>query len=43
MTDTPDILAKITRYKLQEIADAKAQRPQAAIEDAARSAHEAKT
>ena len=38
MTDTPDILAKITRYKLQEIAYAKAKCPQAAIEDAARRA-----
>ncbi len=38
MTDTPDILAKITRYKLAEIAEAKAQRPQSAIEEAARAA-----
>ena len=37
-TDTPDILAKITRYKLEEIARAKAQRPQAEIEAAARAA-----
>ena len=35
-TDTPDILAKITRYKLAEIAAAKAQRPPSAIEAAAR-------
>ena len=32
MTDTPDILAKITRYKLAEIARAKAERPAATIE-----------
>ncbi len=38
MPDTPDILAKITRYKLAEIAAAKAARPQAAIEVAARAA-----
>ncbi|MDX2156210.1 MAG: indole-3-glycerol phosphate synthase TrpC [Hyphomicrobiaceae bacterium] len=38
MTDTPDILAKITRYKLEEIARAKAERPPAAIEEAARRA-----
>ena len=38
MTDTPDILAKITRYKLAEIASAKAERPPAAIEEAARRA-----
>ncbi|HEX4892219.1 MAG TPA: indole-3-glycerol phosphate synthase TrpC, partial [Hyphomicrobiaceae bacterium] len=38
MTDTPDILAKITRYKLEEIARAKAQRPPAQIEQAARQA-----
>ena len=38
MTDTPDILAKITRYKLAEIARAKAERPLAAIEEAARRA-----
>ena len=30
MTDTPDILAKITRYKLDEIARAKAELPPAA-------------
>ncbi|MFM9942109.1 MAG: indole-3-glycerol phosphate synthase TrpC [Hyphomicrobiaceae bacterium] len=36
--DTPDILAKITRYKLAEIAAAKAARPQATIEVAARAA-----
>ena len=38
MTDTPDILARITAYKLREIADAKAARPPAAIEEAARRA-----
>jgi indole-3-glycerol phosphate synthase len=38
MTDTPDILARITRYKLKEVADAKAARPPAAIEEAARRA-----
>jgi len=38
MTDTPDILARITRYKLKEIADAKAARPPAAIDEAARRA-----
>lgn len=38
MTDTPDILQKITRYKLQEIARAKAERPAAAVEEAARRA-----
>jgi indole-3-glycerol phosphate synthase len=38
MTDTPDILAHITRYKLKEIARAKTERPQAAIEEAARRA-----
>ena len=38
MTETPDILAKITRYKLAEIASAKAARPHAAVEAAARSA-----
>ena len=38
MSDTPDILAKITRYKLEEIARAKAERPLAAIEEAARRA-----
>ncbi len=38
MTDTPDILAKITRYKREEIARAKAERPLAAIEEAARRA-----
>jgi indole-3-glycerol phosphate synthase len=38
MTDTPDILAKITRYKLEEIARAKAQRPPAEVEKAARQA-----
>ena len=38
MTDTPDILAKITRYKLAEIERAKAERPPAAIEEAARRA-----
>ena len=38
MTDTPDILARITRYKLEEIARAKAERPQAAVEEAARRA-----
>lgn len=38
MTDTPDILARITRYKLEEIARAKAERPLAAIEEAARRA-----
>jgi indole-3-glycerol phosphate synthase len=38
MTDTPDILARITRYKLEEIARAKAERPMAAIEEAARRA-----
>ena len=38
MTDTPDILAKITRYKLEEIARAKAERPPAGIEEAARRA-----
>ncbi|MGE3917231.1 MAG: indole-3-glycerol phosphate synthase TrpC [Hyphomicrobiaceae bacterium] len=38
MTDTPDILARITRYKLEEIARAKSERPQAAIEEAARRA-----
>ncbi len=38
MTDTPDILARITRYKLEEIARAKAERPVAAIEEAARRA-----
>lgn len=38
MTDTPDILAKITRYKLAEIARAKAERPPAAVEEAARRA-----
>ncbi len=35
MTDTPDILAKITRYKLAEIARAKAERPEAVIVAAA--------
>jgi indole-3-glycerol phosphate synthase len=35
MTDTPDILAKITRYKLEEVARAKAERSQAATEAAA--------
>lgn len=38
MTDTPDILARITRYKLDEIARAKSERPPAAIEEAARRA-----
>ena len=38
MTDTPDILARITRYKREEIARAKAERPTAAIEEAARRA-----
>lgn len=38
MTDTHDILARITRYKLEEIARAKAERPQAAVEEAARRA-----
>ncbi len=38
MTDTPDILAKITRYKLAEIARAKAACPDAAIEAAAHQA-----
>lgn len=38
MTDTPDILARITRYKLAEIARAKAERPTAAVEEAARRA-----
>ena len=38
MSDKPDILAKITRYKLEEIARAKAERPPAAIEEAARRA-----
>ena len=36
MTDTPDILARITRYKRDEIARAKAERPLAAMEEAAR-------
>ena len=38
MTDIPDILARITRYKLEEIARAKAERPHAAVEEAARRA-----
>jgi indole-3-glycerol phosphate synthase len=38
MTDIPDILARITRYKLEEIARAKAERPLAAVEEAARRA-----
>ena len=38
MTDTPDILAKITRYKLAEIANAKALHPPAAMEAAAQRA-----
>ena len=38
MTDTPDILARITHYKLEEIARAKTERPRAAIEEAARRA-----
>jgi indole-3-glycerol phosphate synthase len=38
MTDIPDILARITRYKLEEIARAKSERPQAAVEEAARRA-----
>ncbi len=38
MTDTPDILARITRYKREEVARAKAERPTAAIEEAARRA-----
>ena len=38
MTDTPDILARITRYKREEIARAKAERPLAAMEEAARRA-----
>ena len=38
MTETPDILARITRYKLEEIARAKAERPPAAVEEAARRA-----
>jgi indole-3-glycerol phosphate synthase len=38
MTDIPDILAKITRYKREEIARAAAERPRAAIEEAARRA-----
>ncbi len=38
MTDTPDILQRITRYKLEEIARAKAERPREAIEEAARRA-----
>ncbi len=38
MTDTPDILARITRYKREEIARAKAERPPAAVEEAARRA-----
>jgi len=38
MTDTPDILARITRYKREEIARAKSERPTAAIEEAARRA-----
>ncbi len=38
MTDTPDILARITRYKLEEIARAKSERPPAAVEEAARRA-----
>ncbi|MFV0296080.1 MAG: indole-3-glycerol phosphate synthase TrpC [Hyphomicrobiaceae bacterium] len=39
MTDKPDILQRITRYKLQEVARAKAERPRAAIEEAARRAN----
>ncbi len=38
MTETPDILARISRYKLAEIARAKDERPTAAIEEAARRA-----
>jgi indole-3-glycerol phosphate synthase len=38
MTNIPDILARITRYKLEEIARAKSERPQAAVEEAARRA-----
>lgn len=38
MTDTPDILTRITRYKREEIARAKAERPLAAMEEAARRA-----
>ncbi len=38
MTDTPDILAKITRYKREEIARAKAERPMAALDVLARQA-----
>jgi indole-3-glycerol phosphate synthase len=38
MTDTPDILARITRYKREEIALAKSERPQASVEEAARRA-----
>ena len=38
MTETPDILKRITRYKLEEIAQAKSERPWAAIEEAARRA-----
>jgi indole-3-glycerol phosphate synthase len=38
LRDTPDILAKITRYKLAEIAAARAARPEAELEAAARAA-----
>lgn len=38
IADTPDILAKITRYKLEEIKAAKAARPEAAIRAAASAA-----
>lgn len=38
MSEPPDILAKITRYKREEIARAKAERPLAAVEEAARRA-----
>jgi indole-3-glycerol phosphate synthase len=38
MSETPDILQRITRYKTEEIARAKAERPLAVVEDAARRA-----